>query len=85
MKNTYELTFNKKGNAIFINEENKKDKIQANTVMRFNTPWSGKVEDYIDVNGFFEGCNCFVQNSYSIDFFKLSECGEQLTNFNNEE
>jgi hypothetical protein len=78
---TYFLTFKRNGNAIFVNELNKKDKIDARDLLRFNTAWTGKSEQYKDIEGYFEGCNCFRQNSYSIDFYRLSECGEQLTNF----
>ena len=81
MNATYEIKFKNNGNVIFVNENNKKDKINANELMRFNTCWSGKKEDYKDINGFFEDCNCFYQNSYSIDFYRLSDCEEQLTNF----
>ena len=78
MNATYEIKFKNNGDVIFVN---KKDKINANELMRFNTCWSGKKEDYKDVDGFFEDCNRFYQNSYSIDFYRLSDCGEQLTNF----
>ena len=80
---TYYLEFAKNGNAIFINELDKKDKLKCNVLLRFNTAWTGKNTDYKDIEGYFNGCNCFIQNSYSIDFYQLSECGEQLTNFNN--
>ena len=78
---TYNLEFKKNGNAIFVNEDNKKDKINANEVLRFGTMWTGKKQDYKDVEGYFEDCNCFIQHSYSIDFYQLSNCGEVLTNF----
>jgi len=78
---TYFINYKKNGSVNFINENDKKDKINANELMRFNTAWSGKNTDYKDCENYFDGCNCFFQNSYSIDFYKLSECGEQLTNF----
>jgi len=80
---TFELHFKNNGDAHFINENDKKDKIHSFELMRFNTHWSGKNTDYKDCEGYFEGCNCFVIKSYSIDFYQLSECGEQLTDFNN--
>ena len=80
---TYEVHFKNNGSVVFINELDKKDKINASVLMRFNTAWSGKKEDYKECEGYFENCNGFVQNSYSIDFYQLSECGEQLTNFDN--
>jgi hypothetical protein len=82
---TYYLNFTKKGNAIFINEDNKNDKIKANELMRFNTCWTSKKEAYKEVESFFDSCNCFFQNSYSIDFYQLSECGEMLTNFSQDD
>jgi len=78
---TYNLEFKKNGNAIFVNEDNKKDKIKVNELLRFGTPWTGKNEDYKDIEGYFEDCNCFSQSNYSIDFYQLSNCGEVLTNF----
>jgi len=78
---TYFLEFTKNGNAIFINENNKKDKIKADELMRFDTCWTGKKGNYSDVESFFESCNCYKQNSYSIDFYELSDCGTMLTNF----
>ena len=78
---TYNLESKRNGDAIFVNEDNKKDKLNASNIMRFNTAWSGKSEDYSDCEGYFEDCNCFVQNSYSIDFYQLSNCGEVLTDF----
>jgi hypothetical protein len=78
---TFNLEFTKNGNAIFVNEDNKKDKIKATELMRFNTCWNGSNEDYKTIQGYFEGCNCFKYGSYNIEFFRLSECGEQLTNF----
>lgn len=78
---TYNLDFSKKGNAIFINENNNKDKLKASELLRFNTAWTGKAEDYKECEGYFDGCNCMQQNSYSTDFYRLSDCGEQLTNF----
>lgn len=78
---TYEVNYKNNGSVIFVNELNKKDKINSNVLLRFNTCFTGKNTDYKDCNGYFEGCNCFVQNSYSIDFYKISNCGEQLTNF----
>lgn len=80
-KSTFSVKYKKNGGVIFINDSNKKDKINTNELMRFNTVWTGKKESYKNTEGFFPGCNCFKQNSYSIDFYKLSECGEQLTNF----
>ena len=76
---TYNLEFTKTGNAIFVNENDKKDKIKANEILRFGTAWSVSKETYSDCAGFFPDCNCFYQKSYSIDFFKLSDCGEVLT------
>jgi len=76
---TYNLQFTKKGSAVFVNENDKKDKIKANKILRFDTAWSGPKETYSDCSGFFPECNGFCQNSYSIDFFKLSDCGELLT------
>jgi len=76
---TYNLQFTKKGNAVFVNENDKKDKIKANEILRFGTAWSGSKETYSNCTGFFTDCNCFYQNSYSLDFFKLSDCGELLT------
>jgi len=78
---TYNLEFKRNGNAIFINETDKKDKINPNEVLRFNTPWTGKKQDYKLTEGYFEDCNCFIQHSYSIYFYQLSNCGEVLTNF----
>ena len=78
---TYNLEFKRNGDAIFVNEDNKKDKLDANEIMRFNTSWSGKKEDYKDTEGYFESCNCFIQRGYSIDFYELSNCGEVLTDF----
>ena len=78
---TFEVNYKNNGDVVFVNELDKKDEVNTNVLLRFGTAWTGKVENYKDVNGYFDGCNCFVQNSYSIDFYRLSECGEQLTNF----
>ena len=78
---TFEIKYKNNGSVIFVNELDKKDKVNTNELLCFGTAWTGKVENYKDVDGYFVGCNCFVQNSYSMDFYRLSECGEQLTNF----
>ena len=78
---TFEIKYKNNGSVIFVNELDKKDKVNTNALLCFGTAWTGKVENYKDVDGYFVGCNCFVQNSYSMDFYRLSECGEQLTNF----
>jgi len=78
---TFEVKYKNNGSVIFVNKLDKKDKINTNVLLRFNTAWTGKNEDYKDIEGYFIGCNCFVQESYSIDFYRLSDCGEQLTNF----
>lgn len=75
---TYFLNFTKKGNAVFINENDKKDKIKANEILRFDTACTGKKESYSECDGFFKECNCFTQESYGITFYQLSECGEVL-------
>ena len=79
MKN-YNLNFTKKGDAIFINESDKKDKIKASNILRFSTGWTRNKSEFSDCDGFFEDCNCFIQGGYHLFFFKLSECGEVLTN-----
>lgn len=78
---TFDIKYKNNGSVIFVNELDKKHKINTNVLLRFGTACTGKVENYKDIEGYFDGCNCFVQNSYSIDFYKISECGEQLTNF----
>jgi hypothetical protein len=78
---TFEVKYKNNGSVIFVNELDKKDKVNTNVLLRFGTAWTGKQGDYKECDGYFEGCNCFVNNSYSIDFYRLSECGEQLTNF----
>jgi hypothetical protein len=78
---TYNLEFKKNGHAVFVNEDNKKDKINANEVLRFGTLWTGEKEDYTCTGVYFKECNCFIQHSYSIDFYQLSDCGEILTSF----
>ena len=83
METIYNLDFTNKGEAVFINVNNKKDKLKANLIMRFDTVWSGKKSDYIYFENYFDGCNCFVQSGYSINFYQLSDCGELLSNFDN--
>lgn len=78
---TFEVKYKNNGSVIFVNELDKKDKVNTNVLLRFGTIWTGKDTDYKEVDGYFDGCNCFIQNNYSIDFYRLSECGEQLTNF----
>jgi len=75
---TYNLEFTKRGEAFFRNENNRKDKIFADDVLRFGTVWTSKKEDYQDADGFFEDCNCFIQGSYSVTFCQLSGDGEEL-------
>ena len=78
---TFEIKYKNNGSVIFVNELDKKDKVNTNVLLCFFFFCFCKVENYKDVDGYFDGCNCFVQNSYSMDFYRLSECGEQLTNF----
>ena len=61
MNATYKIKFKNNGDVIFVNENNKKDKINANELMRFNTRWSNRKENYRNVEGFFEDCNCFLR------------------------
>jgi len=75
---TYLSDYNKKGDLIFRDENNPKDKIKASDVLRFDTCWTAKKEDYKDTPGFFEECNCFIQESYSVRFCQLSNDGEEL-------
>lgn len=76
---TYFSDYTKKGNLVFRNDSNqKKNKIKSSDVLRFGTCWTAKKEDYRDTEGFFEDCNCFIQESYSVIFCQLSEDGEEL-------
>jgi hypothetical protein len=79
---TYFLDFNENADAIFINENDENDILEACNILRFNTGWTGKKDNYKCEEGFFDTCNCFMIQSYNITFFELSECGDQLTDFN---
>jgi len=77
---TYHLQFSKKGNGVFVNETDKKDKIKSSDILRFGTGWTREKLEFVGEDGFFDRSNCFIMGgNYGHIFLLLSSCGEVLT------